>query len=121
MAFECGDKRVPCTIDPLVDGPDDIQRLIEDNGRLRECLQRAGLVAFVRSGDPEEVATHLRDVVESYHKAAQKAATERDEAWAALLQIAECDHWTECVVRDDGTCDCSVGIAAAALAGKDEK
>lgn len=49
-----------------------------DRDRLRECMRRAGLTAFIRDGEPEDVANHLRGVIQSYIDATEKAERERD-------------------------------------------
>lgn len=69
--------------------------------RLRECMRMAGLAAFLRAGDPCEVAEHLRGVIESYDQAARRAESERDQARRAALEeaIDAAKSWACPVVR----------------------
>jgi len=73
----------------------------EEVARLRECLLVAGLQAFLRERDPEDVAEHLRKVLKSYTdeiarlsaaldtacKDAARVYGERDVARAALKGV----------------------------------
>jgi hypothetical protein len=51
--------------------------------RLRECLKRAGLYAFM-NGTPEEVADHLKKVADSWTKEIATLKEERDRYKEAL-------------------------------------
>lgn len=48
--------------------------------RLRACMKKAGLAAFMRDGDPEAVAEHLRSVIDSYEKPAAECSRLQAEA-----------------------------------------
>lgn len=52
--------------------------------RLRECLRRAGLKAFLSERPPEEVAEHLRDVSASW---AEAINTIKSESAAAVNEL----------------------------------
>jgi len=55
--------------------------------RLRECMREAGLQCFMRDRTPDEVAGHMRSVMDSYAKAADeaearaKATDDQERAW----------------------------------------
>lgn len=46
--------------------------------RLQACMAKAGLTAFMRDGDPEAVAEHLRSVIDSYKKPATECQRLRE-------------------------------------------
>ena len=48
--------------------------LADECERLRACMAKAGLAAFMREGDPEAVAEHLRSVIDSYEKPAAECS-----------------------------------------------
>jgi len=64
--------------------PPTVLSLIAEVRRLRECLQIAGIQAFMRDKPPEEVADHLRSVMASYVKAAEEAEVRVKELEAEL-------------------------------------
>lgn len=41
-------------------------RLLAEVDHLRECMRQAGLTAFMKGRDPQEVGDHLRSVLQSY-------------------------------------------------------
>lgn len=63
----------------------DCDELRADVERLRECMRMAGLAAFMRDGEPGDVAEHLRSVIASHDEAATKA-----EAELAALKARTC-------------------------------
>jgi len=64
--------------------PPTVLSLVAEVRRLRECLQIAGIQAFMRDKPPEEVADHLRSVMASYVKAAEEAEVRVKELEAEL-------------------------------------
>ena len=45
---------------------DEVMRLEAEVKRLRECMRLAGLQAFMHDKNPEEIASHLKYVMDSY-------------------------------------------------------
>jgi hypothetical protein len=70
--------------------------------RLRECMRRAGLAAFLRDRSPEDVAEHLHQVMQSY--------TEH-------IDDLELDAEMACIEPADN-CRCAGCLRAAELRGE---
>jgi hypothetical protein len=65
------------------------ERAEADRDELAECMNRAGMQAFMRGRPPAEVADHLQRVIDSYDAAARAAEQERDELREYELRVAE--------------------------------
>ena len=57
--------------------------------RLRACMAKAGLAAFMRAGDPEAVAEHLRSVIDSYEKPAAECSRLQAEVTQLRAEVTQ--------------------------------
>ena len=71
-------------------------RLLDEVDHLRECMRQAGLTAFMKGRDPQEVGDHLRSVLQSYadkitdlQEQARRVPEQTPTNWNVLLTQQE--------------------------------